>query len=65
MIFEIDNVQVIRNNKSNLNGVYLKAESGQVTGLIGRNGSGKSTLFDIIFGNIQPKYKSIRVDGQP
>lgn len=36
-----------------LNGCYLTAEKGKVTGLFGRNGSGKSTLLKIAAGQIQ------------
>lgn len=65
MILEIDNVELYYSNKRILNGIYLKAETGKVTGILGSNGSGKSCLMNIIFGSLQPKYKLIRVDGYP
>jgi ABC-type multidrug transport system ATPase subunit len=34
----------------NLSDVYLKCETNDIIGLLGRNGSGKSTLLKIIFG---------------
>ena len=65
MILEIDNVELYFSNKRILNGVYLKAEKGKVTGVLGSNGSGKSSLFHIIFGDLKPKYKLVRIDGKP
>lgn len=62
MILEIDNVELYFKNKRILNGIYLKAETGKVTGILGRNGCGKSSLLDIAFGNLKPKYKLIRID---
>ena len=49
MILEIDNVELYFSNKRILNGIYLKAETGKVTGILGCNGSGKSCLMNIIF----------------
>lgn len=65
MIIEIDNVELYFNNKCILNGIYLKAETGKVSSILGRNGSGKSCLMDIIFGVLTPKYKLIRFNGKP
>jgi ABC-type multidrug transport system ATPase subunit len=65
MILEIDGVELYFSNKRILNGIYLKAETGKVTGILGRNGCGKSCLINIIFGSLQPKYKCIRMDGRP
>nr|WP_297786184.1 ATP-binding cassette domain-containing protein [uncultured Allomuricauda sp.] len=64
MILEIDNIELSFDGKTILRGVYLKAEKGKVTGILGRNGSGKTSLLNILFGNLQPKYKSIRIDGK-
>ncbi|MCR9225941.1 MAG: ATP-binding cassette domain-containing protein [Flavobacteriaceae bacterium] len=64
MILEIDNIELSFDNKTILRGVYLKAESGKVTGILGRNGSGKTSLLNILFGSLKPKYKSIRIDGK-
>jgi len=65
MIFEIDNVELYFSNKRILNGVYLKAETGKVTGILGGNGCGKSSLLNIIFGSLNPKFKLIRIDNKP
>lgn len=65
MILEVDNVELYFSEKKILNGIYLKAETGKVTGILGRNGCGKTSLLSIIFGSLNPKYKLIRLDGQP
>ena len=65
MIFELDNVELYFKNKRILNGIYLKAETGVITGILGRNGSGKSSLLNILFGNLKSKYKSVRIDNIP
>lgn len=65
MIFELDNVELYFKNKRILNGIYLKAETGKVTAILGRNGCGKSSLLNIAFGNLKPKYKLVRLDSKP
>lgn len=65
MIFELDNVELYFKNKQILNGIYLKAETGKVTGILGRNGCGKSSLLNIAFGHLKAKYKLIRIDNKP
>ncbi|WP_296384884.1 ABC transporter ATP-binding protein [Winogradskyella sp.] len=65
MIFELDNVELYFKNKRILNGIYLKAETGKVTAILGRNGCGKSSLLNIAFGNLKPKYMLIRLDNKP
>lgn len=64
MNLEIDNIELSFDNKNILRGVYLKSESGKVTGILGRNGSGKTSLLNILFGSLKSKYKSIRIDGK-
>ena len=65
MIIEIDNVELYFNNKSILNGIYLKAETGMTTGVLGSNGCGKSCLLNIVFGNLKPKYSLVRINNSP
>lgn len=62
-MLEVDNVEKYYDSVQLLYGVYLKAEEGQVTGILGSNGCGKSTLLKIIFGTLKSKYKLIKVDG--
>ena len=42
-----------------LDDITIKANSGQVLGLLGPNGVGKSTIFNLITGLIKPNYGSI------
>jgi ABC-type multidrug transport system ATPase subunit len=62
-ILEVDSVQKSFDNKSILSDVYLKCETGDLIGLLGRNGSGKSTLLKIIFGIENADFKFVRIDG--
>lgn len=64
MILEIDNVELYFKEKRILNGIYLKAETGKTTGILGSNGCGKSCLLKIIFGSLKPKYKLIRINSK-
>ncbi|WP_372643183.1 ATP-binding cassette domain-containing protein [Ancylomarina sp.] len=41
----------------------MKSETGKITGLLGRNGTGKSCLMKILFGELIPNDKSIRING--
>jgi ABC-type multidrug transport system ATPase subunit len=63
-ILEIDSVEMSFDNRSILNGIYLKAETGNITGILGSNGCGKSTLLRIIFGELHPSFKSLRINGK-
>lgn len=65
MIFELDNIELYFKSKRILNGIYLKAETGRVTGILGRNGCGKSSLMNIAFGHLKPKYKLVRLNNKP
>lgn len=62
-ILEIDGVTLEFGYKRVLQDIYLKAETGKITGLLGRNGVGKSCLMKILFGELSPDYKSIRING--
>lgn len=61
---EIDSVQLEFNSRTILSDVYLKCETGKITGLIGRNGTGKTSLINIIYGTLTPNHKSIRLNEQ-
>jgi len=65
MIIEVDNIELNFSNKRILNAIYLKAESGKVTGILGSNGCGKSCLLQIMFGSLTPKYKLVRINNKP
>lgn len=61
---EIDSVIKSYSELKILTDIYLKCETGDIIGILGRNGSGKSTLLKIIFGSITSLNKSIRVNGK-
>jgi len=62
-ILEVDSIQKYFGDKLVLSDVYLKCETNDIIGLLGRNGSGKSTLLKIIFGIISANSKFVRIDG--
>ena len=62
-ILEVDSVRKSFWTNQVLTDVYLKCESGDILGLLGRNGSGKTTLLKIIFGTLYTDYKHIRING--
>ena len=62
MIFELDNVELSFNGKQILYGVYIKAETGKITGLLGSNGCGKTSLLKIFFGNLSCNNKLVRIN---
>lgn len=62
MMFEIDNIELNFGAANILHGVYLKAETGKITGILGSNGTGKTSLLKIFFGSLQPTNKLVRVN---
>ncbi|MDE3144540.1 MAG: ABC transporter ATP-binding protein [Bacteroidota bacterium] len=58
---EADSIQLAFNNRKILSDIYLKCETGKITGLVGRNGQGKSCLMQIIYGSLKCE-KSVRID---
>ena len=61
---EIDSVHKSFGQNRVLSDIYLKCETGDIVGLLGRNGSGKSTFLKILFGTIHAEQKFIRIDGK-
>jgi ABC-type multidrug transport system ATPase subunit len=61
-ILEVDGIQKKFSEKVILSDIYLKCETSEIIGLLGRNGSGKSTLLKIIFGLVDVSNKCIRID---
>lgn len=62
-LLEIDSVQKNFGHQSIISDVYLKCETGDIIGILGRNGCGKSTLLKIIFGIVPADFKFVRIDG--
>lgn len=63
-LLEIDSVNISFDNRKILSDIYLKVESGQVVGFLGRNGCGKSTLLKVIFGSLKGDNQSVRISGE-
>ena len=62
---EIDNIRLNFGKQEILKGIYFKAKKGKVTGILGSNGSGKTSLLRIIFGELKPQNKLLRIDDKP
>jgi lipopolysaccharide export system ATP-binding protein len=63
-LLEIDSVIKSYGDNRVLSDVYLKCQTGNIIGLLGRNGTGKSTLLKILFGTERSFNKFIRIDGK-
>ncbi|MDB5140611.1 MAG: hypothetical protein JWR12_2527 [Mucilaginibacter sp.] len=61
---EADGIELDFGLRRILSDVYLKCETGKITGLLGRNGQGKSCLMNILLGNLQTASNSVRFDGK-
>ncbi|MEC5167031.1 ABC-type multidrug transport system ATPase subunit [Flavobacterium sp. PL11] len=62
-VLEIDSVQKQYDERVIISDVYLKCETNDIIGILGRNGSGKSTLLKIIFGIEPADFKFVRING--
>lgn len=60
---ETDSVVLDFGSRRILSDIYLKCETGKITGLLGRNGGGKTSLMNIIYGTLNVNSKSVRFDG--
>lgn len=58
---EADSIQLEFKGRRILSDIYLKCETGKITGLLGRNGEGKTCLMKIIYGTLRTE-KSVRFD---
>lgn len=58
---EISGVRLLFGERLILSDVYLKIETGEVVGLLGRNGCGKSSLMQGVYGTL-PCEKSVSID---
>jgi lipopolysaccharide export system ATP-binding protein len=50
--FEADSIRKSFGDNQILTDIFLKFQTGDILGLLGRNGSGKSTLLKILFGTL-------------
>jgi lipopolysaccharide export system ATP-binding protein len=63
-VLEADSIRVAFDGRPVLTDIYLRVQTGQIVGLLGRNGSGKSTLLQVVFGARAVPDASVRVDGR-
>lgn len=61
---EVDSVILEFGSQRVLQDVYLKCETGRITGLLGRNGTGKTCLMSILHGMLKAENQSVRLDGE-
>jgi ABC-type multidrug transport system ATPase subunit len=61
-LLEVDSVIVSFDERKILSDCYLKCETGDIIGILGRNGCGKSSLLKIIFGTLFTYNKFIRIN---
>lgn len=63
-LLEIDSVIKTFDRWQILTDIYLRCETGEIIGLIGRNGTGKSTLLKIVFGTLSAERKFVRINNK-
>ncbi|SET56226.1 ATP-binding cassette domain-containing protein [Hymenobacter actinosclerus] len=63
-LLEADGIRLAFGNRVLLSDVYLRVQTGQVVGLLGRNGCGKSTLLQTLSGGRQVADASVRANGR-
>ena len=61
---EVDSVYLEFNGRRILSDIYVRCETGKITGLLGRNGNGKSCLMNVIYGNLKASSQSVRIDDE-
>ena len=61
----VDSVVVRFGEKTVLSGGYITAETGRVTGLLGRNGAGKSCMFRALMGGLRVENVMVSIDEKP
>ncbi|KAA9352911.1 ATP-binding cassette domain-containing protein [Larkinella humicola] len=62
-VLEADGIWLQFGSRKILQSVYIKLQTGHLTGLLGRNGSGKSCLLKSMMGLMPTETRSVRVDG--
>ncbi|SFP69012.1 ATP-binding cassette domain-containing protein [Hymenobacter arizonensis] len=63
-VLEADGIRLSFGSREVLTDIYLRVQTGQIVGLLGRNGCGKSSLLQTVFGARTVADASVRVDGK-
>ena len=63
-VLEADGIRIVFGERQVLGSIYMRVQTGQIVGLLGRNGSGKSVLLQTIFGARAVADASVRVNGR-
>ena len=63
-VLEADGIRIEFGGRQVLGSIYMRVQTGQIVGLLGRNGSGKSVLLQAIFGARAVADASVRVNGR-
>jgi lipopolysaccharide export system ATP-binding protein len=63
-VLEADGIRIVFGERQVLASIYMRVQTGQIVGLLGRNGSGKSVLLQTIFGARAVADASVRVNGR-
>jgi ABC-type multidrug transport system ATPase subunit len=59
---EADSILLEFGTRRILSDIFIRCETGKITGILGRNGQGKTCLMNIIYGSLNATDKSIRFD---
>lgn len=59
---EADGIELFFGTRRILSDIYIKAETGTITGLLARNGEGKTCLMNVIYGILKANARSVRFD---
>lgn len=60
---EADSILISFGGRPILTDIYLRCQTEEIVGIVGRNGCGKSTLMKILFGSLRGENQSVRVNG--
>ncbi|SEN09724.1 ABC-type multidrug transport system, ATPase component [Mucilaginibacter gossypiicola] len=63
-ILQVDSVELSFNGNKILSDIFIKLQTNQIIGLLGRNGSGKSSLMRVIMGNLKPANGYVAFNGK-
>ena len=63
-MIEINDVVMVFDDRTALDGVSLQIPEGTAYGLLGSNGAGKSTLLRLLTGTYRPQSGSVKIDGE-